>query len=329
MPDNLQEKMSADGQSEIMDPVTPEGGSAKQSPTGADTKKNVGGKPASVRDGVTKATRKPEVVVEEDEDENDDDKDEMEDEMEESFDISSLFEGLDLSENFKERASLVFEAAVNEAAADKAMSLADDIQEELQEEFETALSESLDEIVENLDGYLDYVINEWMENNEVAIESGIKVEMAESLMESLKDVFYSHNISIDEDTIDVVAELEEELKEAREVANKAINESLNLEIELQEAQAERIFEGMTQGLSAQQTERFRVLAEKLDRNDLNSFEEDLGTLRESFFKPTKASVIKEDLDTEGDEYIVEEAAPKRTSQYDSVNAYAQALNSIK
>jgi hypothetical protein len=328
MTDNLQEKMSADGQSEIMDPVTPEGGEAKQSPTGADTKKNVGGKSTSVRDGVTKTTRKPEVVVEE-EDEDDDDEDEDENEMEESFDISSLFEGLDLSENFKERASLVFEAAVNEAAAEKAMSLAGDIQEELQEEFETALSESLDEIVENLDGYLDYVINEWMESNEVAIESGIKVEMAESLMESLKDVFYSHNIKIDEGTIDVVAELEEELKEVRQVANKAINESLNLELELQEVQAERIFEGMTQGLSAQQAERFRVLSEKLDRNNLNTFEDDLNTLRESFFKPTKSNVIKEDLDSEGDEYIAEETAPKRTSLYDSVNAYAQALNTIK
>lgn len=312
MTDNLEEKKSADGQSEIMDPVTPEGGEAKQSPTGADVKKKVDPKADKVDDGETEVTMNPEVVVEE-----------------ESFDFTSLFEGLDLSEDFKQKASLVFEAAVNEAAAEKATALAEEIQTDLQEEFETALAESLDEIIENLDGYIDYIVKEWMQENKVAIESGIKVDMAESLMESLKEVFYNHNIEIDEETIDIVAELEEELKEARDTANKAINESLDLERDLNDLRAEKIFEGMTEGLSVQQAERFRVLSEKLDRSDLNSYESDLSTLKESFFKPSKPAVISEDLDREGDELIVEETTQQRVSRYDSVNAYAQALKNIK
>ena len=318
MTDNLEEKKSADGQSEIMDPVTPEGGEAKQSPTGADVKKKVDPKADTVDDGETEVTMNPETVVESEEEV-----------VEESFDFASLFEGMDLSEGFKEKASLVFEAAVNEAAGEKATALAEEIQSDLQEQFETTLNESLDEIVENLDGYLDYIVNEWMEENAVAIESGIKVEMAESLMESLKEVFYNHNIEIDEEAIDVVAELEEELKEARETANKAINESLDLETELNGLRAEKIFEGMTEGLSVQQAERFRVLSEKLDSSDLDSYSSDLATLKESFFKPAKQTVISEDLDKEGEELIVEETTNKRVSQYDSVNAYAEALKTIK
>lgn len=342
MADNLEEKKSADGQSEIMDPVTGEGGEPKQSSTGADTRKKVDPKADKVADGVTKQTNKPEEVVEsdheDDEDDEDDDKmkkakkadhDDGEDEMEESFDISSLFEGLDLSEGFKEKASLVFEAAVNEAASEKAKGLAESIESDLQEQFETSLTESIDEIIENLDGYLDYIVKEWMEENEVAIDAGIKVEMAESFMNGLKELFYEHNVEIDEETIDVVAELEEQLAAAEKTANKAINESIESKEEVQNLRSEKIFESMTNGLSAQQVERFRVLSEKLNKTDLDEYTADLGTLKESFFKAKKETVISEDLDREGEELVVEEEIKKPQSQYDSVNAYADALKNLK
>jgi hypothetical protein len=144
----------------------------------------------------------------------------------ESF--NALFEGMDLTEDFKNKVSLVFESAVHEAVTSKI----DEITESLEEKFENDLQESVEEamtdIVENLDNYLDYVVKEWMSENEVAIEAGIKVEMAESLMNSLKTVFYEHNIEIDESTIDTVAALEEELVEAKTETNKAINENINL-----------------------------------------------------------------------------------------------------
>lgn len=326
MADNLDEKKSADGQSEVMDPVTGEGGEPKQSSTGADTKKKVDPKADTVSDGVTKKTNKPEEVVES---EHEDGEDDDHDEMDESFDLSSLFEGLDISDDFKSKASLVFEAAVNEAANDKATKIAEEIESDLKEQFETTLSESLDDIVENLDGYLDYVVTEWMQENKVAIDSGIKVEMAESFMNGLKELFYEHNVEIDEETIDVFSEMEEELEAARNTANKAINESMELTDELQNLRSERIFESMTEGLSAQQVERFRVLSEKLDKSDLDEYSTDLGTLKESFFKAKKETVINEDLDREGEELIVEEETKKPVSQYDSVNAYASALKNLK
>jgi hypothetical protein len=328
MAENLDEKkMAADGYSSIEDPVTPEGGQAKQSPTGADKKKAVDPKADTVADGVTKKTMKPEVAVEAYDKKKDDEHDE--DEMKESVDIAGLFESLDMSEDFKVKAQLVFEAAVNEAATEKASSIVEKLEAELKEQFETSLEESLDEIVENLDSYLDYVVQEWMKENELAIESGIKVEMADSFMEGLKELFYEHNVQIDEETIDVVASLEEELAEMKEAANKAINESLAISEELQAVKAERVFETMTEGLSQAQVERFRVLSEKLDNSDLDAYETDLNTIKESFFKGKSDITVSEDLDETAGELIVEEAAPAKKSTDQTVNTYASFLNNLK
>ena len=336
MAENLEEKkvMAADGQSSVPAPVTPEGGEPKQSPTGADKKKKVDPKADTVADGTTKVTKNPEVAVEgykkkmkEDEEEHDENEDE--DEIEESVDIAGLFEGLDLSEDFKSKAQLVFEAAVNEAAAAKAATIAESLEEDLKEQFETSLNESLEEIVENLDSYLDYVVEEWMSENELAVESGIKVEMAESFMEGLKELFYEHNVEIDEETIDVVAELEEEIESLKEAANRAINEKIELDEEVQALRAARVFESMTEGLSQSQVERFRVLSEKLDHDDLDSYHDDLKTIKESFFKKKTEATISEDLDEAAGELIVEETTPAKKSTDNTVNVYASFLNNLK
>lgn len=319
MAENLEEKvMSADGQSFTKSPVTPEGGEAKHSPTGADRKVKVHPEADEVKDGVTKVTKNAEKAVEF-----------ATEEVEEVAGIAGLFEGLDLSEDFKAKAELVFEAAVNEAAAAKAMEIAESIEADLKEQFETALNESLEEIVENLDSYLDYVVQEWMSENEVAIESGIKVEMAESFMAGLKELFYEHNVEIDEETIDVVAELEEEVAAAKEAANRAIVESIALNEELQTLRAEKVFNAMTEGLSQTQVERFRVLSEKLDASDLEAYESDLATIKESFFKKKASAVITEDLDEAAGELIVEETAPVKKSGDAAIDAYAAFLNNLK
>jgi hypothetical protein len=320
MAENLEEKkMSADGQSSVEDPVSPAGGEPKQSPTGADTKKKVDPNADTVADGVTKVTKNAEKAVEFAE----------EVELEEHVGISGLFEGLDLSEDFKARAELVFEAAVNEAATVKAKSIVESVEADLQEQFSNSLNESLEEIVENLDSYLDYVVQEWMSENEVAIEAGIKVEMAESFMDGLKELFYEHNVKIDEDTIDVVAELEEEVAAAKEAANRAIIESIGINEELQTLRAEREFSNMTEGLSQSQVERFRVLSEKLNSSDIASYKQDLATIKESFFKKTNSATAVKDLDEAAGEFIIEEVIPVKKSGDASINAYAEFLNNMK
>lgn len=239
--------------------------------------------------------------------------------------FASLFEGMDLTEDFKSKLSLVFEAAVNEVATAKANEIAESLEEEFQAQLEESVNEAMEDIVENLDNYLDYVVAEWMEENKIAIEAGIKVEMAESFMEGLKSLFYEHNVAIDEETIDVVADLEEELAIMEEKANAAINESIELAEEVKALRAEQVFNEMTEGLTTTQVERFRILSEKLNFEDLESYEDDLATLKESFFK-AKAPVIVEEVE---EEVLTEETAPKKLSSYDSVNALAAAISSIK
>lgn len=244
--------------------------------------------------------------------------------------FSSLFEGTDLSEEFKQKASLVFEAAVNEAATLKANEIAESLEEKFQTELEEAVNESMGEIVENLDAYLDYVVVEWMEENAVAIESGVKVAMAESLMAGLKDLFESHNIQINEETIDVVSELEEQIEELKTEANAAINESIELKNEIAQLRAEKVFNEVTEGLTVTQVERMRVLSEKLDISDLSEFGNNLETLKESFFK-SKLDTTKnltESVDEEN-EIMLEETKPQRVSEFDSVNSIVSFLNSRK
>lgn len=241
--------------------------------------------------------------------------------------FASLFEGMDLTEDFKSKLSLVFEAAVNEVATAKANEIAESLEEEFQAQLEESVNEAMEGIVENLDNYLDYIVSEWMEENAIAIESGIKVQMAESFMEGLKELFYEHNVEIDDETIDVVADLEEEIASLKEEVNKAINANIELSEAVEALQAEKIFEELSEGLTTSQKERFRVLSEKLDLSDLDAYASDLSTLKESFFK-SKAPVITESAaDDEENEIMLEETAPKKVSAYDSVNAIVAALNS--
>lgn len=323
MADNLKEfkadHSGGDGVpgAEVMEPVVGAGGPVKKRP--ADVNK-------SVDPTADKVTLVPggKAVAEEAEVEEEAIAEELESvDVTESF--NALFEGMDLSEDFKSKVSLVFEAAVNEAVAAKTNDITEALQEEFAQKLEESVSEAMEEVVENLDNYLDYIVSEWMEENKVAIEAGIKVEMAESLMDGLKSLFEEHNIAVDEETIDIVSGLEEQIEEVKEEANKAINENIELKEEIAQLRADKVFSEMTEGLTTTQVERLRVLSEKLDVSDLDSYASDLSTLKESFFK-VKTPVISEEAQEES-EIITEEAAPSRVSQYDSVNAIVAALNS--
>ena len=238
--------------------------------------------------------------------------------------IAAMFEGMDLAEDFKSKVTLVFEAAVNEAAATKAEAIVEAKTAELEAEMNESVQKSVDQIVENLDSYLDYVVEEWMKENELAIETGVKVEMAESLMDGLKSLFEEHNIEVNEETVDVVAGLEEQAEELKDAANEAINESVALKAEIASLKAERVFEEMTEDLTITQRERLKVLSEKLDASNIDEYATDLGTLKESFFANKK--VVVEEIEDDV-EIITEESAPKAAiSDYSTINALVSAIN---
>ena len=312
MANDLEEKFVADdGVSTVPDSVTPEGGEHKKKK--ADLNKKADPKADEVEvSEVPGQTKTEEVEVVEEEVIS----------IDES--IASMFEGMDLSEDFKSKVTMVFEAAVNEAANVKAETIAAELEEEFEKQLEESIEETMDEIVENLDSYLDYVVGEWMEENELAVETGIKVEMAESLMEGLKELFTEHNIDVDEETIDVVASLEEQIKELQAQVNKTINENIELSQTVLGLEAEKVFEEMTEGLTVSQRERLRTLSENLDVSDIEAYSSNLETLKESFFKKGKA--LTENVSDDEDEIITEEEEKKPVSQYSTVNALVEALN---
>ena len=317
MSNELDEKFVADdGVSTVEDPVTPAGGTAAKKK--ADVKKSVDPK----ADKVDSVTPGQGAVKEEAEAESDVVVEEVV-EIEES--IASIFEGMDLSEEFTSKVTMVFEAAVHEAATAKANVIIAEKTEALETEMKESVDSAVEKIVENLDSYLDYVVEEWMKENELAIETGVKVEMAESLMTGLKSLFEEHNIDVNEETIDVVAGLEEEVEELKTTANETINENVELHKQIAALKAERVFDEMTEDLTITQRERLKVLSEKLDVNDLAEYQSDLTTLKESFFTSSK-KVVAEEVQEE-QEIITEETAVKKpVSDYSSINALVESLN---
>lgn len=312
MANDLDEKFVADdGVSTVADPVTPAGGETKKKK--ADVKKKVDPKADEVEDNEVPGQKK----VDEDA--------EVEEVVSIDESIASMFEGMDLSEDFKSKVTLVFESAVNEAATAKANAIAEEMEEQFEKQLEESIEESMDEIVENLDSYLDYIVNEWMKENEIAVETGVKVEMAESLMEGLKELFTEHNIEVDEETIDVVADLEEEIAELKGEINKTVNENIELSKAVVSFEAEKVFEEMTEGLTVSQRERMRALSENLDISDLDAYSSNLATLKESFFNKSTPS-LTENVSEDEDEIITEEETKRPSSQYSTVNALVEALD---
>jgi hypothetical protein len=313
MSNELEEKfVSDDGISTVEGPVTPAGGAMKKKR--ADLHKSV----HPTADKIKTPTPGQGAVKEEAEVEDD-----AEEIVEIDESIESIFEGMDLSEEFKDKVTLVFEAAVNEAATRKAETVIAETTQALEEEMQEAVDSAIEKIVENLDSYLDYVVEEWMKENEVAIETGIKVEMAESLMAGLKSLFEEHNIEIDEETIDVVAGLEEEVEELKKIANEAITENMNLGKHIASLEAGKVFEEMTEDLTITQRERLKVLSEKLDFENLEEYSSDLQTLKESFF--SKKKTVTEEVTEE--EILTEQTMTKKpASDHFTVNALVEALN---
>jgi len=296
---------------EVQDTATPEGGAIKKKK--ADVAKKVDPKADKVAPAPMQAEEaevEAEVVAEE--------------VIEFDESIANMFEGMDLSEEFTNKVTVVFEAAVNEASIKRSDAIIAEKTEALAVSMQEAADASIDNVVENLDSYLDYVVEEWMTENSLAIEAGIKVEMAESLMDGLKGLFVEHNIEINEDTVDVVAGLEEEVEGLKADANKAITENVTLAKEIASLKADAAFEEMTEGLTLTQVERLKVLSEKLAFDDIEAYKSDLTTLKESFFAKSKP-LVEEVTDEE--EIIVEDTDVKQpVSEYSNINALLEGFS---
>jgi hypothetical protein len=212
-------------------------------------------------------------------DEEDEDEDEMKEEFDIEEDVNALIEGEELSEEFKERAKTIFEAAIT--------SKVNQIKESLEEHYEERLFEEVTEIKEALservDSYLEYVADEWFNENSLAIEGGLKEELSESFMTGLKGLFEEHYVSIPEEKYDVLESMVEKLDEMETKLNEQIEKNVSLNKRLAESVADGIFEQVAEGLADTQKDKLASLAESVEFESEEEYREKLETLKESYF----------------------------------------------
>jgi len=218
------------------------------------------------------------------EDEEDGDEDEEEDdEMKEEFnideDVNALLEGEELSEEFQVKARTIFEAALRSKISE--------IKETLEVQYANVLAEEVEEIktelAERVDAYLEYVADEWIQENALVIEQGLKTEMTESFLQGMKGLFEEHYVSIPEEKYDVLENMVEKLDEMETKLNEQIEKNVSLNKRLSESVADGIFEQVSDGLAATQKDKLASLAESVEFESEVEYREKLETLRESYF----------------------------------------------
>jgi hypothetical protein len=232
----------------------------------------------------------------EDEDEDEDEDDEVEEGEEDEFDVEedvqALLAGEELSEEFQEKARTIFEAAIRSKIVD--------IKEELQYSYEKALVEQIETIKEGLedriDSYLEYVADEWVNENALVIEQGLKTEMTESFLQGMKSLFEDHYVSIPEEKYDVVESMVDKLDEMEGKLNEQIERNVALNRRLAESVADVIFADISEGLALSQKDKLSSLAVNVEFDSEENYREKLVTLRESYF-PHNAGAQRDDSET--------------------------------
>ena len=239
-------------------------------------------------------------------------------------DLKALIAGEELSEEFQDKARTIFETAIKTKVVE--------IKEELNESYAKALVEELDTIktglTERVDSYLEYVADEWVQENQLAVEAGLKTEMTESFLEGMKSLFEEHYVTIPEEKYDVLNSMVDKLDEMENKLNEQIERNVALNSRLAESTADVIFADVAEGLADTQKEKLASLAENVEFESESDYREKLGTLKESYFPTKSASTPKstsENLSEEvsTDEVAVEEHTPRMQAYLNTLSRAAK------
>lgn len=295
------DELKADGEdSAVADPVTPEGGAEKKRK--ADKKQG-----DMSADKIEDTVKTPQGTADKKSPARAADKG-----MKES--VEEMFAGEDLTEEFKEKAVVVFEAAVNFKLQEEAQRLEEEFNQKLDEQVETAVAD----LVEKTDSYLDYVVEQWMQQNEIAIEKGIRAEIAESFLTGLRDLFVEHNVDLPEESVDVIVDMTEQLETTETKLNDALNENIELRKAVEEAKRVDVFESVSSDLAETQVEKLKALTEGLEFVDLDDYKRKVEIVKENYFSEAKA--LTESVD---DEPLEE---PEVINSNNEVAKYADAIS---
>lgn len=234
-------------------------------------------------------------------------------------DVAALTEGEELSEEFKQKAATVFEAAVK-------AKLVEEI-ENLEGEYETKVNEKVsevkEEIVDKVDAYLNYVVEEWMKENELAIEKGLRNEITEDFIGGLKSLFESHYINVPQEKYDVIESQAAEIEKLKEEVNKSMEKNIELNQKIAESTREDIIKDVSSDLAATEADKLKGLAEGIEYKDAESFRKSVETLKNSYYPKAKAS------DTESNEVAEQNAGSSNVNLSESMAAYTAAISKSK
>ena len=233
-------------------------------------------------------------------------------------DVNALLGGEELSEEFREKAKLVFEAALHAKTKE--------IQSTLEEHYAAALAEEIEEmkieLTERVDSYLEYVSSEWLEENALSIDRGLKTEITESFLVNLKGLFEDHYVSMPEEKYDVLESMVEKLDEMEEKLNEQISKNIALNNKLSESVAETVLNTVSEGLAISQKDKLATLAESVEFESEAKYHQKLVTLRESYFPRNSGGAVNET------ENLTEEANFQEVTSSPSMDAYLRALSNV-
>ena len=234
-------------------------------------------------------------------------------------DVAALTEGEELTSEFKQKAATVFEAAVK-------AKLVEEI-ENLEGEYETKVNEKVsevkEEIVDKVDAYLNYVVEEWMKENELAIEKGLRNEITEDFIGGLKSLFESHYINVPQEKYDVIESQAAEIEKLKEDYNKSMEKNIELNQKIAESTREEIIKDVSSDLAATEVDKLTGLAEGIEYKDADSFRKSVETLKNSYYPKAKAS------DTESNEVAEQNAGSPSVNLSESMAAYTAAISKSK
>ncbi|NBX98067.1 hypothetical protein EB118_22980 [bacterium] len=219
---------------------------------------------------------------------------ENEDMEKEMDDVSMIFSGEELSEEFKEKAKAIFEAAVLSKVEEKHAELQEEFEQKLQE----AQKEFTDGMVSKIDEYLDYVVSEWMEDNKLAIEKGLKAELVEDFMVGLKNLFAEHYVDIPEDKVDVVEEFAERIDAMEQELNTAVSENVSLRSEINNFKKDKIVHEVAEGLTDVQIAKLNSLSENVEFISEEDYKEKIVMIKKKYFESDSITEKKEEDDTQ-------------------------------
>jgi len=236
--------------------------------------------------------------------EEEDEEEVVEEEFDIDEDVNALLAGEDLSEEFQEKARTIFEAALRSKVSE--------IRESLEEQYSNALAEEVEEIktelADRVDSYLEYVADEWISENALAVEHGLKTEMTESFLEGMKGLFEAHYVSIPEEKYNVIESMVEKLDEMETKLNEQIEKNISLNKRLSESVADGIFDQISEGLADTQKDKLASLSQSVEFESESQYREKLETLRESYFPSrgispsARTETLSEGLDAAPESY---------------------------